>query len=169
MIEYLKIGKIVNTMGIKGELKVLPLTDDLDRFLDLEWAFVNRKNQRQKYNIQNVWFHKNFVIIRLQDINDMTTAETFKESFLEVDREHAVQLEENEFFVCDLIGIDIYTEEGDSLGKLIEVLPTGSNDVYLVKDTEGKEIMLPAIKDVIKEVDVKNKRMVVKLMEGLVE
>lgn len=168
MVEFLKVGKIVNTMGVKGEVKVIPLTNDVDRFNDLEWVYILRKDKRDKINIQSVRFHKNFVLIKFEGIDDMTAAERLKESYIQVDREHAVELDENEFFICDLIGCNVLTTSGEELGEVNDVFPTGANDVYVVKAKNGKEVMVPAIKQVIKSVDVENKKIIVELMEGLI-
>lgn len=167
MVEFLKIGKIVNTMGIKGEVKVIPLTNDIDRFYDLEWVYILKKDKREKINIENVRFHKNFVLIKFEGIDDMTAAEKLKEDYIQVDREHAIKLEENEFFICDLIGCKVLTTAGEELGEVNDVFPTGANDVYVVKSKNGRELLIPAIKQVIKSINVYDKKIIVELIEGM--
>ncbi|MBP5426934.1 MAG: ribosome maturation factor RimM [Clostridiales bacterium] len=169
MQQYFEIGKIVNTHGIRGELKVIPLTDNISRYNDLEWVYVNKKGKRDKYIIDGVRYHKQNVLLKLQNVDNMSVAEEFKGLFIEVPRELAITLPENSYFISDLIGCVIVDENNKNLGILVEVLKTGSNDVYLIKNDLGKEILLPAIKDVVLNVDVDGKRIDVKLMEGLID
>lgn len=169
MVEYLRIGKIVNTMGIKGEVKILPLTDNPDRFNKLKWCFVENRGEQKEINIEAIRFHKNFVIAKFQGIDDMNTAQRLKEAYVLVDRQNAVKLKKDEYFICDLIGLEVYTIENEFIGTIKDVITTGSNDVYVIQTEEGKEILIPAIKQVVKEVSIENKKMLVEMMEGLME
>lgn len=168
MEKYLEIGQIVNTNGLKGILKVKPLTDDITRFEDLEAVYIEKAKELIKYNIQEVKYNKNMVLLKLEGIDDISEAEKYKNCYIKINREDALKLEENSYFVVDIIGLEVYTEEEELLGKVIEVFSTGSNDVYTIKNSEGKEILLPAISEVIKNVDIPNKKIVVHLMEGLI-
>ena len=168
MEKYLEIGQIVNTNGLKGILKVKPLTDDITRFEDLEAVYIKKAKELIKYNIQEVKYNKNMVLLKLEGIDDISEAEKYKNCYIKINREDALTLEENSYFVVDIIGLEVYTEEEELLGKVIEVFSTGSNDVYTIKNSEGKEILLPAISEVIKNVDIPNKKIVVHLMEGLI-
>ena len=168
MEKYLEIGQIVNTNGLKGILKVKPLTDDITRFEDLEAVYIEKAKELIKYNIQEVKYNKNMVLLKLEGIDDISEAEKYKNCYIKINREDALTLEENSYFVVDIIGLEVYTEEEELLGKVIEVFSTGSNDVYTIKNSEGKEILLPAISEVIKNVDIPNKKIVVHLMEGLI-
>ena len=171
MIKFLQIGKIVNTHGVRGELKVIPLTDDPKRFDKLKWAYISQdlSENMEKYNVEKVKYHKNFVYLKFKEITSLNDGEKFKNSYIIIDKKDAIPLPEGSFFICDLVGIDVFEESGQALGKLKEVLKTGSNDVYIVKDQNGNEILIPALKTVVKDVSVENKKMVVNLPEGLVD
>lgn len=168
MEEYLEIGQIVNTNGLKGNLKVKPLTDDITRFEDLESIYIQKGRELIEFNIQDVKYIKNMVILKLEGIDDIDEAEKYKNFYIKINREDAVELEEDSYFIVDIIGCEVYTDSHELLGKVIDVFSTGSNDVYTVKNSEGKEILLPAIEDVIKDVDIQNRRITVELMEGLI-
>ena len=167
MEEYLELGQIVNSYGIKGFLKVVPYTDDNTRFNDLETIYIEKSNKLQEYVIEEVKYSKNLVLLKLKGIDTIEQAEKFRNCYLKINRTDDIELEEDTYFLVDLIRIEVFTESGENLGNIIDVFPTGSNDVYVVKNEEGKQILLPAIKDVIKSVDIKNKKMVVNLIEGL--
>lgn len=168
MEEYLEIGQIVNTNGLKGTLKVKPLTDDITRFEDLEIVYIEKAKELIEFKIQDVKYSKNMVLLKLEGIDNIEEAEKYKNFYLKINREDAVELEEDSYFIVDIIGCEVYTEGQELLGKVIDVFPTGSNDVYTVKNSEGKEILIPAIEDVIKDVDIKNKKIIIHLMEGLI-
>jgi len=168
MEEYLEIGQIVNTNGLKGNLKVKPLTDDITRFEDLESVYIQKGKELIEFNIQDVKYIKNMVILKLEGIDNIDEAEKYKNFYIKINRENAVELEDDSYFIVDIIGCEVYTDSNQLLGKVIDVFSTGSNDVYTVKNSEGKEILLPAIEDVIKDVDIQNKKITVELMEGLI-
>jgi len=168
MEEYLEIGQIVNTNGLKGVLKIKPFTDDITRFEDLETIYIQEANELIEFRIEQVRYSKNMVLLKLEGIDDINEAEKYRNFYLKINRKDAVELEENSYFIIDIIGSEVYTDENYLLGKVIDVLPTGSNDVYVVKTSEGKEILLPAIEDVIKDVDINNKKIIVHLLEGLI-
>lgn len=168
MEEYLEIGQIVNTNGLKGFLKVKPLTDDITRFENLETVYIQKHKDLVEFKVQDVKYIKNMVLLKLEGIDNIGEAEKYKNFYIKINRKDAVELEENSYFIVDIIGSEVYTEENELLGKVVDVFQTGSNDVYSVKNQEGKEILLPAISDVIKDVDIKNKKIVVHLMEGLI-
>ena len=168
MDEYLEIGQIVNTNGLKGFLKVKPLTDDITRFEALEKVYIQKGNELVEFTIQDVKYSKNMVLLKLEGIDDIDEAQKYRNFYIKINREDAVELEDNSYFIVDIIGSEVYTDEDVFLGKVIDVFPTGSNDVYTVKAEDGKEILLPAIEDVIKNVDIKNKKIIVHLLEGLI-
>lgn len=164
---YFTIGKIVNTQGIKGEVRVIPYTDNPERFKILDWVYVDKKGIITKYEIQNVRYHKQFVLLKFKGIDDMTSAERLKNSDLKIDEKDALPLEEDEYYIRDLYDMKVETQEGELLGEIKDIIFTGANDVYVVKNGEEKEILIPAIKKCILNVDVENRKMIVKLMEGL--
>lgn len=168
MEEYLEIGQIVNTNGLKGTLKIKPLTDDITRFENLETVYVQKAKELVEFKIQDVRYSKNTVLLKLEGIDDIETAEKHKNCYLKINRKDAVELEENSYFIVDIIGCNVYTENQELLGKVIDVFSTGSNDVYTIKNVDNKEILIPAIEDVIKNVDIKNKKIIIHLMEGLI-
>jgi len=171
MLQYFEIGKIVNTHGIKGEVKVIPLTDDPIRFKKIKSAYISSEiaENMQEYNFEGVKYHKNFVILKIKDINNSNEAEKLKDKFIIINRDDAVKLPRDSFFVCDLINCSVYDEKGNSLGILVDILQTGSNDVYIVRDENKKELLIPALKSVVKEVSVEDKKIIVELPQGLID
>lgn len=167
-MQYLEIGQIVNTFGIKGMVKIVPFTDNIERFDELKKVYIVDKKSRKEYEVEEVKYHKNMVLMKFKGIEKVEEAESLRNCYLEIDRKDAKQLEEDTYYIVDLIGLDVYTDEGKNLGKLDDVFNTGSNDIYVVKDELGKQILLPAIKEVIKNVDLENKKITVHLLEGLV-
>lgn len=168
MNDFLEIGQIVNSYGIKGFFKVVPFTDDITRFDDLETIYIEKNKKLKKKTIEEVKYHKNLVLLKIKGIDDINDTEQYKNCILKIERKDAVELPEDTYFITDLIGIEVYDEDEKLLGNLVDIFPTGSNDVYVVKDELGKQILLPAIGEVIKKVDVANKKMIVKLIPGLV-
>lgn len=167
MDEYLEIGQIVNTNGLKGMVKVNPFTDDMTRFEELEDLYIQYKGNLKKVKIEQVRYQKNQVLLKLEGINSIEEAENYRNCYLKIHRKDARNLEEDMYFIADLIGLEVYTNQNELLGKLDDVFSTGSNDVYVVKDQNGKQILLPAIKEVIKQIDLKNKKITVELINGL--
>lgn len=171
MIQYLEVGKIVNTHGVRGEIKVVPLTDDPKRFNKLKSAFIADEvtENMQKYSFESVKYQKNFVILKLKNIDNANEAEKFRNKFIIINREDAVKLPEGSYFVCDLINSEVFDENNNRLGVLVDVLQTGSNDVYVVRDEKKKELLIPALKSVVKEISITDKKIIVELPQGLVD
>lgn len=167
MLEYLSIGQIVNTHGVRGEVKVYPLTDDISRFEKLKEVYIEQNGELKKYPIEGSKNLKNMVVLKLKGVETMNDAERLRERYVKVGRWDAVPLPKDTFFICDIIDSDVYDMDGVLLGKLINVLQTGSNDVYVVK-SDKQEILVPALKTVVKEIDLKNKQIKVDLPEGLI-
>lgn len=163
----LEIGQIVNTFGIKGMIKVKPFTDDIKRFDDLEKVYVEKNNTKVEYEIEEVKYHKDMVLIKFKSVDTVEQAEKLRNSYLKVSRDSVEDLEEDRYYIVDLIGIEVYTDENILLGKLEDIFNTGSNDIYVVKNELGKQILLPAISDVIKQIDMENKKMIVHIIKGL--
>ena len=168
MNDFLEIGKIVNSYGIKGFFNFVPFTDDITRFDNLKNIYIEKNKKLEKKEIEEVKYHKNLVLLKIKGIDDINDTEQYKNCYLKIDRENAVKLPEDTYFITDIIGIQVFTEEGELLGNIIDVFPTGSNDVYVIKDELGKQILLPAIEEVIRKVDVIAKKMTVKLIAGLI-
>ena len=167
MENYFVVGNIVNTQGIKGEVRVMPTVDDVARFKLLDHIFVDRKGNIKEYEVENVRFHKQFVLLKLKGVDDMNTAETLKGTVVKITEDMAVPCEEDEYYIKDLYDMKVVTVDGEELGVISDVIFTGATDVYAVKNTSGNEILIPAIKDCIISVDVENNLMTVKLLEGL--
>lgn len=164
----LEIGQIVNTFGIKGFVKVNPFVDDILRFDDLEKVYIRRNKEIKELQVEEVKYHKNMVLIKFKGIDKVEDAELLRNFYLEVDRENAIELEEGEYFIADLLGMNVLTEENEELGKLEDIFNAGSSDIYVVKTKEGKQILLPAISEVIKEINIKENKIIVHLLEGLI-
>ena len=147
MEEYFEIGQIVNTSGLKGVMKVKPFTDDITKFSNLKTIYVSIKKELKEFEIEQ--------------------AEDYRNLYLKIKRNKDEKLEKDSYYIVDILGCKIITDEGKELGDIEDVFSTGSNDVYVVKDELGKQVLLPAIKDVIKKVDIKNKVITVHLLEGL--
>lgn len=169
MENLLQVGVITSTHGLKGEVKVFPTTDDKNRFKDLKEVILDTGKEKLNIEIQGVKFFKQFVILKFKGIDHINDVEKYKKSSLLVSRENAVKLDEGEYFISDLIGLKVVTDEDTDLGILIEVLFTGANDVYVVEGQDKKEILLPAIKDCILNVDIDKGIMQVHIMEGLLD
>ena len=157
MEQFLRVGVISSTHGIRGEVKVYPTTDDPERFLDLDEVILDTGREHKILEIEGVKFFKNQVILKFKGYDNINDIEKYLKKDLLVDREHAVELGENENFIADLIDMEVVTDEGKVLGTLTDVIETGANDVYAVKTPEGKEILLPAIRDCILDVNKHNR------------
>lgn len=168
MKEYFEIGQIVNTSGLKGVLKVKPFTDDINKFSNFKTIYIKTKNSLVEFKIEQVRYVKNMVMLKLAEIDTVEEAEKYRNLYIKVLRNKEEELEKDSYYVVDILGCQVNTDENQELGKVVDVFQTGSNDVYVVKDEQGKQILLPAIKDVIKNVDIKNKIITVHLLEGLV-
>lgn len=167
MQEYFEVGQIVNTFGIKGQLKVKPFTDDMERFEELKTVYICKKNEMKKVEIEDVKYNKQCVLLKVKGIEDLTEAEKYKGLFLKIDRKDAKKLPKDTYFIADILGLEVYTDEGKLLGKVDDIFPTGANDVYVVKDELGKQILLPSIPEVLKEIDLEKGKVIVHLIEGL--
>ena len=168
MTKYLEIGQIVNTFGIKGEVKINPFTDDIKRFDKLKTIYIENKKVKKEYKIENVKYHKNMVIMKIKDIDTIEQAEELRNAYILIDREDEEPLEDGIYYIVDLIGLEVYTDEGKLLGKVDDIFNTGSNDIYVVKNEFGKQVLLPGIPDVLKQVDLEHKKITVHLIPGLI-
>lgn len=167
-MKNLEVGQIVNTFGIKGFVKVNPWVNDVTRFEKLKKVYIKIRNEHKELEIEEVKYHKNQVLLKFKGIDTIEQAEIIRNAIIEIDRENAIPLEKGEYFIADLLDSEVFTEEGEKLGILDDIYNTGSKDIYVVKNELGKTILLPGINDVIKEVDVENKKIIVHLLKGLV-
>lgn len=167
MEQFLQVGVISSTHGIRGEVKVFPTTDDAGRFQDLKRVILDAGKEQIPLEIQHVKFFKQFVIVKFKGIDNINDIEKYKGRSLLVSREDAVELEEDEYYIADLIGMDVLTDEGEK-GTLRDVIETGANEVYVVDFENLGEVLIPAIHQCILDVDVEHMLMKVHLLEGLV-
>ena len=170
----ISVGKIIGFHGVKGEVKVLPLTENLYRFQEIERVFLNRaeKSDHQSRDhvahIERAFVHKGNIVLNFKEFNDRNEVESLKDYFICIPKEERPELGEGEYYFDEIIGLKVLDEKSDYLGEIIDIKETGSNDVYIVKD-EDKEFLLPALKHVIKEIDLEEGVMKVELMEGLID
>lgn len=169
MDNLLQVGVITSTHGLKGEVKVFPTTDDINRFKSLKEVIMDTGKEKKTLEIVGVKFFKKFAILKFKGIDDINMVEQYKSFPLYVTRENAVPLEEDEYFIADLIGLEIIDESSSKIGVLTDILETGANDVYVVTMEDGKEILLPAIKDCILKINVNEKTIMIHMMDGLLE
>ena len=165
--DLLRVGVIANTHGIRGEVKVFPTTDDVRRFDDLKEVILDAGRKQITLNVQYVKYFKNMVIVKFKGIDNINDIEMYKGKDLLVTRENAVPLEEGEYYIADLIDMDVCNENDEKIGILYDVMQTGANDVYVINLDNGKEVLLPNIDECILDVDVENKKMKVHIMDGL--
>lgn len=168
MEQLLQVGVISSTHGVRGEVKVFPTTDDVKRFKKLKKIILDTGKEQLLLEMEGVKFFKQFVILKFKGIDNINDIEKYKGKRLLVDREHAVKLKKDEYFIADMIGMDVFTDDGELFGILKDVMETGANDVYIIDMKDGKEVLIPAIKQCILDVDIENKKMVIHLLEGLV-
>lgn len=168
MEDMLQVGVITQTHGVRGEVKVFPTTDDVNRFKKLKQVILDTGKETMSLEIQSVKFFKQFVILKFKGIDDINDIEKYKRCSLYVTREHAVPLEEDEYFIADMIGMEVCTEDGNIFGTLKDVIETGANDVYVIENAEHGEVLVPAIKECIRSVDIEKGQMMIHLMDGLI-
>ena len=170
MEDLYQVGAITQTHGIKGEVKVFPLTDDIGRFKNMKNLLLD--GGRDGYinlEVENVRQQKNLVILKFKGIDNINDIEKYKGHGLFVTKENRVELKEDEYFIADLIGVSVYldTDENTVFGEITDVLQTGANDVYEITMSNNKTVLVPAIKDCIKSVDMVSKKMIIHLLDGL--
>jgi 16S rRNA processing protein RimM len=168
MEELLQVGVITQTHGIRGEVKVFPTTDDAARFRDLKHVLLDTGKETLPLEVENVKFFKQFVILKFKGFDNINDVEGYKRCPLLVERSEAVPLEEDEYFITDMIGMQVSTDSGEDFGVLKDVLTTGANDVYVIDRPSEGEVLIPAIKECILDVDIPGRKMTVHVMKGLV-
>lgn len=167
-MDYTIVGKIINTHGIKGEVKIYPMTDDIERFSDLERIYIG--DVKRKVNLKTVRYHKGFPIIGFEEFDDINQILPFRDQFIYVDDKDRITLPEDHYFIYDLVDCEVFDMNLNKIGYINDVLQNVSNDVYVVKDEiNHKEYLIPAVKQFVKLVDVENKRVVIDPIEGMIE
>ena len=167
-LTHFKIGQIVSTQGLKGEVRVYTYTDEIDRFDDLETFYLG-KDLETKWEVEKIRYKGNMVIMKIKGIDIVEDAEKLKNKFMYVSREESRDLEEGEFFISDMIGIDVYTIDGEHIGVLDEVLQYAANDVYVIKGAEDKEYLIPAIMKFVPTIDMKERKMIIDPIKGMLD
>ncbi len=168
MISELQVGVITQTHGIRGEVKVFPTTDDASRFKKLEEVIMDTGRERLNMEIEGVKFFKQYAIIKFKGYDSINDIEKYKNAKLYVTRDKAVRLKKDEYFIADLIDMEVVTQEGEYLGRVKDVIVTGANDVYVVEREDKTEILLPAIKECVREIDMERSKITVHIMDGLI-
>ena len=169
MEEFLQVGAIANRHGSAGEVKVFPMTDDIKRFKKLKEVYLDTGKERKLLHVVSCKFVKNQPVLRFKEFSNINEVEMYKRKGLFVTRDQAVPLEKDEYFIADLIGLQAESDEGEDLGELSDVLQTGANDVYVLSKEGTDDILLPAIRECVKEVDLENGKIIVHLLPGLRE
>ena len=167
MEDFFQIGIVTTAHGVHGELKVFPTTDDAKRFKKLKNLYIVNGKTTVTKKVESVKFFKQFVILKLEGIDTMDDALLYRNAKFLVERKDAVKCEKDEYFIADLIGVSVFDEEEKFIGELTEVYQTGANDVYEITTKDERQVLLPAIKDCIIDVNIKDRKMTVRLMEGL--
>ena len=169
MIDYFRVGVIANTHGIRGEVKVYPTTDDVERFGELKHVILDTGKEKIELEIQKVKYFKNMAILKFKGIDNINDIEKYKGKDLLVTREDAVELEEDEFYLADVLDSKVITDEGEEFGVLKDILETGANDVFVVESKEGKEVLFPVTKECIVDINTEEKIVTVHILPGLLD
>ncbi len=169
MEERLQVGVIASTHGVRGEVKVFPTTDDVRRFKKLKEVILDTGKENRILEIEQVKFFKQFAILKFKGIDTLDEVEKYRQKSLYVTRENAVRLKKDEYFIADLIGLKVLDEAGEALGELEDVIETGANDVYQIKMNDGRQLLLPAIRQCVLEVNVEEGFMKIHILEGLLD
>jgi 16S rRNA processing protein RimM len=163
------IGYILKPQGLKGEVKVESVTPYLERFNRLDRVFLQLKEKKQAYSIENVRVSDRFVYLKFAEINSRDDAELLRTAEVLIEKKDLIQPAQDEYFIHDLIGCQVISENNDVIGVLSDVVQMSSNDVYVVKNGEGIEILIPATKEIVKRVNVEQKQIIIHMLEGLLE
>jgi len=169
MEDFFRIGVITKPHGLKGEVKVFPTTDDAKRFKKLKKCIIRTKKGDIEAEKKSCKFFKNLVILSFVGYDDINEVEAFRNCDIYVSREDAVPLEEGEYYISDVIGSDVYEDNGSHLGTVNDVLQTGANDVFTVAMENGMELLIPVINDCVIDIDTEGKKVIVKLMKGMLD
>ncbi|WP_250673055.1 ribosome maturation factor RimM [Paraclostridium ghonii] len=167
-LTHFKIGKIVKTQGLKGEVRIFSTTDDIYRYDELETFYIG-KDLNTDYTVEKVRYKGNLVIMKIKGIDSVEMAEKLVNKNLYVSREESKELEDDEFFIADMIGMDVYTVDNDHVGVLEDVLQYAANDVYVVKGENNKEYLIPAVMKFVPEIDIEERKMIIDPIKGMLD
>lgn len=167
-LTHFKIGQIVNTQGLKGEVRVYPFTDEINRFDELKEFYLG-KDLNNTWEVERVRYKGNMVIMKIKDIDTVEMAEKLKNKFMYVSRENSRELDEDEYFISDMIGIDVYTIAGKYIGTLKDVLQYSANDVYVISGLENQEYMIPAMMKFVPTIDMDERKMIIDPIKGMID
>jgi len=165
--DLLRIGVVTSPHGVHGEMKVYPTTDDLHRFQEIDTVVIENRGVKEQMDVEGVKYFKGMVILKLSGIHDMDQAEKYRKAELWIHRSQSAPLLPGHYFIADLIGLQAFRDTGEELGKVVDFLATGANNVYVIEKTDGKELLVPDIPQCIREVDIENGRLTVFVMPGL--
>lgn len=166
MLDFIRVGEIVNTHGIKGAIKCISLTDDNERFNELEYIYTEMDNEKRI--IENIWYKKGLIYIKLEGINSINEAEKYRNSYILIDKNQTKKLPDDTYYIHEIEGLKVFTITGIYIGIVTKVLQTGANDVYVVKDGK-KQNLIPAIKKIIKEINIQENKIIIEPIKGLIE
>lgn len=166
-MNLLEVGKIVNTHGLRGEVKVVPWTDYPEVFEDIETVYIKKKTEYERLDIAGLKYQKNNLIVRFSQLKDINEAEKYKNQVLYAERDALGELPEGVYYIADLIGLEVVKEDGEKVGVINDVFNTGSSDIYDVKREGKKNMLIPVIDDVVIDIDIENGKVTVRMMEGL--
>ncbi|WP_369881107.1 ribosome maturation factor RimM [Anaerosalibacter bizertensis] len=167
-MDYIQVGKIINTQGIKGEVKIYPLTDDISRFDELEKVYIGE--EKVLVYIEKNWSKKEFVILKFVGYDDINEVLKFKNEYLYIEEKDKIKLEEDSYFIFDIVGCNVLDINGNRIGIVTQVITNTGNDIYIIKSEDNsKNYLVPAVKQFIKKVDIENKEIIIEPIEGLIE
>lgn len=164
MDNKIQIGKIANTHGIRGYVKVIPLTKNMYRYDDLKEVFIDGA----KFEIEDVWYKKDVVMVKFKGYDNINDVICYKNKFIQIDEKDLIGLDQDEYFIFDIVGLQVYLANGKYLGEVKEVLQPGANDVYVIK-TKKSDVLIPAVKEIVKDINVKENKMIIDPIEGMIE
>ncbi len=169
MVDYLRVGVITSPHGLRGDVKVFPTTDDVNRFRKMKKAYIDTGKEKMPVNVEQVRFFKNMVILKFKELNRIEDCEAYRNKDILVTRDQAVKLAPDENFIADLIGLKVVTDKGEDFGNVKDIMQTAANDVYVIEGLNGKEYLFPSIKECILDVDLDAGVVTVHIMDGLLD
>lgn len=168
-VKKVRIAKVVNTHGVRGEVKAVPLSDFPDRYASLKQVFVEGDKRNQVCTVESVRWNKGHLLMKFEEIDNPEHAGLLKNKYLVIPIDDVIPLPEDSFYLFEIIGLDVYHSDGGKIGTVKDVLQTSANDVYVIQDQNEKEVLIPALKNIVKQVDLENNLMIVQVPPGLLD